>query len=304
MSTRALTLRSPHPRRRLRLGRSPHRTVAAIVCILLTCVFIFPLYWLIVTSFKPSGQVLAMPPVLVPTHLTLNAYRQVWLNRTGETMIAGSSGQWLTYMWNSLEISLAVTAATVVISSLAGYGFARLRFWGSTAALVIVLVSQMLPGPTILVPVSVMMKDLGLYDSKFGLILLYIAFAVPFTTWLSVGNFRAIPKQVEEAAFMDGASIWRTFRSVVLPLAVPSLISTGIFAFLMSWSEYPFALVLLQSPQNYTVSLGLAQFAFAFDISFRSIGAAATMIMVPMLVLFLFAQRFLVQGLLTGALKE
>jgi len=190
------------------------------------------------------------------------------------------------------------------VSSLAGYGLARYRFRGKLPFLLLILVAQMLPGPALLVPTAVLFSRVGWQNNHIGLILLYAAFAVPFTTWLAVGNFHGQPVELEEAAMVDGCSPFGAFVRVVLPLSRIGLITTFIFAFLMSWSEFPFALVLLQTDDALTVPVAMARLITEFNVFFNELGAATMLFTIPIFILFFLAQRYFIRGITAGALKQ
>lgn len=261
-------------------------------------VFSFPLLWLLDTSFKPISEVFKIPPQWIYPHPTLQNYVDLLLGR----VVTSITSPWWQFIANSALVAIGASLLTVACTALAGYGFARLRIPGGQLWLFILLIAQMFPGPSILVPVFAVVKALGLYNSLLGLVLLYTAFAIPFTTWLSVGAFRSVPVEIEQSAMIDGCSRFQVFLHIVLPLVRTSLLTTGIFAFFVSWAEYPFALVLLNSQDKLTVPIGLGKFITEFNTFWNQMGAATVLVSLPIMVLIFFVQRRFVRGLIEGAL--
>ncbi len=281
-------------------GRSSSQKIIIAIIATVICGFILgPIAWLLITSFKSSAEVFRMPPTFWPHEFTLESYIKTWQGKH-----LGGASPWGTFIFNSFKVSLPVTFLTTLISSLAGYGFARFKFPGWIILLMIILISQMFPGPALLISISELIGAMGLYNTHLALILLYISFAVPFTTWLSIGNFRNIPEELEYAAMVDGCSRIGSFFRITLPLSKIGLVTTAIFAFLISWSEYPFALILLERNELKTVPVGLGDYVQEFNIAFNEVGAATIVLAIPIFVLFLFAQKYFMKGILGGALKE
>jgi len=281
-------------RKRWGTGRS---VLLWLITILIAFIILFPVLWLFATSFKPDKETFMVPPNFLPKEPTLSIYQRVIEGGTAKP------APWTLNFFNSLKIAAAATVLTTILSALAGYGFARFRFPFKLILLMIILVAQMLPGPALLVPIAVLVEKLGLTNTHSGLILLYTAFAVPFTTWLAIGNFDAIPLEIEESALVDGCTRFGAFIRVVLPLSRIGLITTAIFAFLMSWSEFPFALVLLQTDRQQTVPLAMARLIREFNVFFNEMGAVTMMFTIPIFLMFLFAQRYFIRGITAGALK-
>jgi ABC-type glycerol-3-phosphate transport system permease component len=208
-----------------------------------------------------------------------------------------------TYTVNSLIVASATTVLTLLIGSLAAFAFARFEFTGKKAVLVLFLLSQMLPGAAVVIPLFQIVQDFGLYDTLLGLILLHTAFLLPFVIWLLYGFFSSIPRDVEDAALIDGCSRLSAMRRVILPLALPGLGATALFAFLGSWNEFFFALLLTTSDSARTVPVGIGLFVGEFQDVWNQMSAAAVLFSLPPLVLFLLAQKTFVKGLAAGAIK-
>jgi len=253
-------------------------------------VALFPFFWILSGSFKTTTEVhFTFPPSIFPRTLTLENYLYVWRERP-----------FALYMVNTLKVALLATFLTMLVSSLAAYACARIRFTKKVLILVIILIAQMFPGPSIIIPIFSVVKKMGLYDSHLVLVILYAAFSVPFSTWMLYGYFRKIPQEIEDAAKIDGCSI----SGVFLQVAKPGLAAVGSFAFLVSWNEFLFALVLLGTQKRFTLSLGLARFVTDLSTYYNNMSAGSIITAIPMLVVFFLLSKHLVGGLTAGAVKE
>ena len=206
------------------------------------------------------------------------------------------------YLKNSLVIAIGTTVGSLVLGMLAGYGFARFRFPGSDAVRFMVLVTRMAPRIVLVVPYYLMMQRLGLLDTYTGLVIAYISFALPFTIWLLIGFFMDVPLEIEEAAMIDGCSRVGVLLRVVLPIVAPGLVVAAIFAFLVSWNEFLFALIL-SGVKAKTLPVVIAGLNTDAGPLYGEMSAAAVMVMLPNIVMTVALQRYLVQGLTLGAVK-
>ncbi len=251
---------------------------------------LIPLVWMLSASLKTELVLYLRPPrwIFPPV---LDSYRQVlFQNPFGA------------YFVNSLVVAVGTTVGAMVLGCLAAYGFSRFVFRGAAIIKFLILLTRMIPRIALVVPYFLMMLRLGLLDTYAGLVLAYISFALPFTVWLMIGFLDEVPRDVEEAAFVDGCSRLRAFRDVVLPLAAPGLVVTGIFAFLLSWNEFLFALIL-SGVHAKTLPVVIAGFNTDVGPLYNVMSAAATLVMVPTVVLTLVLQRHVVRGLTLGAVK-
>jgi ABC-type glycerol-3-phosphate transport system permease component len=251
----------------------------------------FPLYWSVIASLTPENRLFG-DVSLVPTTLVLDHYRALFDTRDFWTPIR-----------NSLVVASATTVLAVTLGAGCAYALARLRFRGRTAILAAVLAISMFPPIAIVSPLFLVLRAAGLLNTYPGLVLPYLTFAMPLTIWLLVGFFRQLPPQLEEAAFMDGASPLRTLREVVLPLAGPGLATTAILTFLYSWNEFLFALSFALGPDRYTVPVAIALFRGQYQVPWGEILAASTVATLPVALIVLVAQRRIVSGLTAGAVK-
>ena len=205
---------------------------------------------------------------------------------------------------NSIFVAFLTTIFSMIIAVLGGYGISRYRFKGRGALSYIVLTTQVLPGSLLMIPLYIIMSNLGLLNTKIGLMLAYVTFTVPFCTWMMKGFFDSIPISLEEAARVDGAGTFRCFFTVTLPLTVPGLVSTGLFAFINGWNEYLFASSFMQSYDNWTLPVGIASFKGQYATDWGTLMAGSVLITIPVVILFLCLQKHLVGGMTAGAVKQ
>lgn len=263
-----------------------------VVLIAAIIVTLFPFFWMVSSSFKPGPELFAAIPRLIPKNPTLVNYGKVWLQT-----------DFPRYFLNSFKIAVIVTASSIAVSMYAAYAFSRYRFRGRESFGVVLLTTQMFPGILLILPLFLIVKSIGLFNTHAALILAYLAFSLPFSIWTLRGFFDAIPRELEEAATIDGASRLGAFHRIVLPISGPGIAAVGMFAFIRSWNEFLFALVLLQSKELSTLPLGLATFMEEFSFRWDLLMAGSTITTIPVLFFFLFMQRFIVQGLTAGAVK-
>ncbi|MFC3999168.1 carbohydrate ABC transporter permease [Nocardiopsis sediminis] len=251
---------------------------------------LFPAYFMLVTAF--SGETTTGSESLLPASVTLENFRYVLVE-------AG----FLTYLGNSLVVALVTVVGSSLVALLAAVAVARFRFRLRTTMLVMLLIVQMVPLEALVIPLFLQVRDLQMLNTLLGLSIVYIALALPFAVWMLRGFVAAIPQEVEEAAYIDGASWPRMFWSVLLPLTAPGLVATGIFSFITAWNEFILALTFLNEGEKYTVAVGLRQFYGQYTTDWPSVMAASTIITLPVMVFFLLVQRGLVSGLVHGAVK-
>lgn len=275
-----------HPRFNRRTVRSALSHAALIT---LSLVFITPFLWLLTTSLKPEGQIFAFPPVWIPRPVIFKHYV------TGLQFIP-----FLTYLKNTLIYSGLAIAGTIISSSLVAYSLARIPWRGRNILFLIIVGTMIVPGQVTMIPLFLVFKNLGWLDSLKPLIVPFF-FGVPFFIFLLRQFFMTIPRELDEAARIDGASEWQIYSRVLMPLAKPVLATVGLFTFLNTWNDFLGPLVYLSSPERYTLSLGLAQFRGEHSSLWGPMMAVTTVMTVPVIVAFFFAQRTFIQGItLTG----
>ncbi len=260
--------------------------------LLLYCLFgVGPLLWAISTSFKPSNEIFTNLS-FIPHAPTLDNYTYV-LNNT-------KFGIWFR---NTLMIALATTVLAIVIATLGGYAMSRYRFWGRNLYGNTLLVVQMFPGVMLAIPLFLIFTRLHLVDTLWSLLVTYMTFALAFSVWMLKGYFYGIPREIEEAALIDGASEMGVLWRIILPLSGPGITTVAVFAFLLAWNDFFFAYILLVKDTNYTLQMGLYTFIKQFFTQWQYLMTAAVLTTLPVLVFFFTMQRFLQRGLIAGATK-
>lgn len=250
-----------------------------------------PYVWMVLTSIKPQAELVEWPVRYLPREATLQHYQEL----ISRTSFAGN-------LLNSLIIACGAALLGLVVSIPAGYAFSRFRFAGRRMLMTGFLVINMFPIVLLIIPLFILMRGLGLIDTFLGVILGHSTFAIPFAIWMLTSYFSTIPRELDEAATIDGASRLQTIRLVILPLVAPGVVTAGIYIFVTSWNEYLFAMMLSgQSVRTVTVALQL--FIGEFTIQWGLLTAGGTLIALPVTILFLLVQRRLVGGLTAGAVK-
>ena len=289
-------------RRRERTAYKPRRGFAwrripfYILIALIFVYAVFPFYWALRSAFTPEADLFRTPVQYVPENATLDNFRAVF-----------ESADFQRALLNSAIVAGAVTLIAVVVGSLAGYALGRFRFRGRSATLYLMLSMTIFPQIAILGALYTMINRAGLYNSLWSLVLSYMVLVLPLTVWILTSFMRALPKDLEEAAYVDGASPLQTFYRVMLPLVAPGLVTAGLLAFIAAWNEFLFALSFTQTPDKYTVPVAITTFTgetgSAFDKPWGEIMAATVIVTVPLVVLTLVLQRRILAGLTAGAVK-
>jgi ABC-type glycerol-3-phosphate transport system permease component len=270
---------------------------ATIVLVILVCIFaVFPFIWMISTSFKPPQEIYSIP-TLIPKNPTLEGYKDMLFSDSKNFNIK-------TWAVNSVIVSTATTLFSLIIACLGGYGLSRFRFRGRALLGYVILMTQVLPGSLLIIPLYVLLNTLGLLNTHAALVLAYTTFSVPFCTWMMKGFFDTIPRSLDEAANVDGCGKFRAFFTVVLPLATPGLVATGIFSFIAGWNEYLFASIFVQRYSMWTLPVGISTAVGQYSTNWASVMAGAVMITLPVVILFLLLQKHLVSGMTAGAVKQ
>jgi multiple sugar transport system permease protein len=264
----------------------------ALICLV---VVLFPFYWIVITSILPTEIVLSRNPPLLPPlgEITFAAYFEVFARKP-----------LLTWISNSMMITAGTLAITISTGAMAGYSLSRFRTKAQQAMGFGLLASKMLPGSLIIIPFFILFSKAGLIESKLGVILANAAVAVPFATWLLKGFFDAIPRELEQAAMIDGCNEWQAFRHIVLPLAAPGLAAASAYIAIVTWADLVFARTLNSKPENWVVTVGLQSFTGEYLVEWGALMAASAVSLLPMLVLFLLLEPFLVKGSTQGSLAN
>lgn len=274
--------------RRSRLARIVQIEIPILVVIVFA---LAPYVWMMLTSIKPDTDITSFPLRYLPTKVTFEHY---------ETLLAHTS--FAVNLFNSLVVAVGAVIVGLCASIPASYAFSRFRFRGRRLLMTQFLVINMFPVVLLIIPLFVLMRSLGLLDTFVGIIAGHSTFAIPFAVWMLTSYMNAIPREVDEAATIDGASRLQTIRLVLLPLVMPGVVTTAIYIFVTSWNEYLFAM-MLSGPNVRTVTVALQLFIGEFTIQWGLLTAGGTLVAVPVTILFLIVQRRLVSGLTSGAVK-
>ena len=276
-------------KRKMRTG-----AVIAYLFLALVCLYnIMPFVWMAFTSLKTDKEAYAIPPTFWPQEPTLEAYVQVLLWT-----------KFPRYFLNSTTISLGTALLSTFIGSLAGYGFSRFIFRGRATLIGIILASQMLPGVLLVGPYFKMLAQLGLYNTYPGLILAFTTITLPFSTWMLKGFIDTVPEELDQAALVDGCTRLGAYFRVILPVIAPGMVATMIFAFLLAWGDLLWVLVLTSGEDMATVTLGLSRLVTQFRIIWPQLMAGSVIGALPPVILYLFLQNYLVEGLTAGAVEK
>lgn len=266
---------------------------AYFVIVLASIIILFPVMWIIATSLKTQMDTFKIPIKFFSDNPTISSYIKMWAHRP-----------YLRYIFNSLIVAGTSTLISLIVASLAAYGFSRYKFRSSNLLLILILEAQMVPIIVLVIPYFKIMTFLNLFDTIGGLIISYIAFILPFTIWILKGYFDSIPIELDEAAAIDGCSSFKTFWLIIFPVAVPGIIAAGIFAFVLAWNEFTLAYILINSNTNLTIGVGIAYLFGEYSTSWNELMAAGMVASIVPTILFFTASKYLVSGLTSGAMKN
>lgn len=263
------------------------------VTVILTCLTLgFPMYWMFNTSIAPQDDTFLYPPQLIHPDPTFDAYTKVLTERP--------VAQW---MANSFYLVVLVLAVTIFTATLAGYALSRFQNRGTTAVGIFLLASRMLPTTLLVIPLFVVMRVLKLTDTLMAVALADLVFVVPFTAWMLKGYFDSIPRELEEAAWIDGCTRLRALVQIILPLAAPGIAASLMFGAILTWDDFIFARTFITSSHLWTVTVGLSSFKGEYVTYWNEIMAASFIGTIPIVIIFSFVERFMIGGLTAGALK-
>lgn len=262
-----------------------------IVLILFAVLNLYPMVWMIMNSFK-TEQEIALRPLAPPTKFMLDNYVKAW-----------QTARMSRYLINSLIVSTTATIITIFVGALAAYFISRFRFRGRNIIYTLFLFGMLIPVHSILIPLFIMMRKMDLLNTHWALIFPYIAFNLPLTIYLMVSYMNALPREVEEAALIDGAGTLRIFISIILPMSGPIVATCAILNFINNWNEFVFALVLINNPDLKTLPLGLANFVGQYVTNYGPQMAGITIVMLPIIIVYLLLEKYIVSGMTAGAVK-
>jgi multiple sugar transport system permease protein len=264
--------------------------IAGMLVILV--IVLFPILWMVLASIRPVIETLHNPPIWLPQNVTFAAYRKLLTDRTQ-----------LSFFANTYVIAIGTAVLSTGFAALCAYGFSRFKLRGARLILLGTLALQLLPNVSIVLPFFNISQQLHIHNTHFVLIIADTAFAMPIAIWLLKGFFDSIPMEIEEAALVDGCSRFQSFRHIVVPLARPGLIGTGVFTFLWAWNEFLFAVVLTSGPDVAPLTVRMSQFFSQFGRDWNSIMALNVIALLPLFAIFIWLQRWVISGMTAGAVK-
>ncbi|RWC44370.1 MAG: carbohydrate ABC transporter permease [Mesorhizobium sp.] len=274
--------------------RSSLQTIAIYLGALLILVWSGgPFLWQFSTSFQLDKALTSGSLSLIPAPFTLEHYYNAFIEK-----------QLHRYVWNSLVVSLATTFLCLFVGSLAAFALSRLNVKGRFGILMVILSVSMFPQIALVGPLYLVATNLGLLDTYTALIITYLALGLPLVTWVLFGYFETLPREIDEAARMDGVSVPGLLWHIILPMSLPSLVTTGLLAFITAWNEFLFALAFTSNIDRQTIPVGIANFTNLYYVPWGDIAAASAVVTVPLIVLVLFFQRHIIEGLTQGGIKE
>jgi ABC-type glycerol-3-phosphate transport system permease component len=272
------------------------RRLDAAVCYMLLAMSalfaLFPVAWMLSTSLKTEAEALSLPVRWIPQRPTVSAYVEMWTLKPFGL-----------YFWNSTLVSGITALLSTAVGALAGYGFSRFQFRFRTTLMAGFLATQMISGVLVIGPYFQILAAVELYNTLTGLVIAYVTICLPFAAWMSKGYFDSIPKELDEAGLVDGASRFQIFLRIIMPIALPGTVATLLFGFLLAWQDLLWALCLISIDEKRTVTLGVAFSVGEFIVKWPMLTAASLIGSLPTIILYLFLQRFYVEGLARGAVK-
>jgi multiple sugar transport system permease protein len=257
-----------------------------------TLIALGPVIWAVITSLLPLSSLTSRPPDLNPLNMTLENYR----------LVLDSSRGLFSGLINSFIIASFTSAVALIIGSMAAYALARLKVPGSGILLMMILATQMFPGIVIAIPLFLVLSRMGLVDTHFALIIVYLSFTLPIVIWILKGFFESVPMELERAAAVDGAAPLQTFQHVVLPISLPPLFATGVFVFIEAWNEFFFAIILTRINVK-TAPIAIAEFSGQYQTLYGQMLASAVLASIPVVILAIIFRRFVLEGFVEGAIK-
>lgn len=284
--------------KKARIIKGGAKQVRLLIILSLLVLVLLPIYWMVNTSLKPQTEIFKMPPTIFPKEVTLQNYISILVGDLA------SSISFMTYFKNSVIVSVATVILTLILATPAAYAFSRVLFIGKRMLIYLILISQMLPIVLILIPTYVTFLKLQLLSTYIGLVFPYLMFTLPFSIWMLKGYFDTIPRELDEAAKVDGCNRVQALWKVILPNIRPGLTATAIVTFIMAWDEFIISLTIMDKNSMRTLPVGIIQsFVGEFSIKWGEMMAASVITSIPIILIFIFLSKHLIGGLTAGAVK-
>lgn len=268
------------------------KTGIYVAITVITLLLVFPFIWMVSTSLKNRAEMFSAIPTFFPKVVTFENYRSMWFDY-----------KFYNYLRNSLIVAVSTTVASLLFATFLAYGISRFRFKGKMVVFDLLILTQMFPLPLLIITIYVTFAKLGLIDSQVGLTIAYCTFAIPFATMMLKSYFDGLPVELEEAASIDGCSVLGTIFKIVLPISAPAIAAMGLFSFILAWQEFMMALTLIRTTPLRTLPVGITMMVGFRDIMWGPLMAGTTVVTVPVVVLFIYFQKYLITGMTMGAVK-
>ncbi|MFA5385146.1 MAG: carbohydrate ABC transporter permease [Eubacteriales bacterium] len=270
-----------------------NKAIRLLLLMIITYILLFPMTVALFTSLKPPGEVITATPSLLPHNFTLQNYRVLFSLR-----------EFPRYLWNSLLVSCYTALISILVSSLAAYALVWMNFTGKRTIVKAIFFTYMFPQILLVLPLFLMCYELNLIDTKMALVLTYLSFSLPFCVWMLKSFFESIPEELVEAAMLDGCTYLQCLFKVVLPVSIPAVTAVLVFSFVLGWSEYLFANTLIISDTNRTIAIGLQTLIGYYRVDYGLLTAASVVMTLPVLLFFVSVQKYFIEGLVIGSVKE
>ncbi|GAA0178355.1 carbohydrate ABC transporter permease [Clostridium sediminicola] len=268
-------------------------SILRVVLLIMFFIFMFtPILWMFLTSLKPVDEIVTVPLKYLPTKITFSNYQKLW-----------KATDFPIYFKNSMVVSMSCAFFTTMVSIFAGYSMSRFKFKGKQITLLVFLATQMIPIVVIIIPLFIVFAKINLFDTLIGLILIYIVLNIPFCTMLIKGFFERIPIALEESAMIDGCSRVESLFKIILPVMLPGMVAAFVFAFIGAWNDLFFSIMFINSEAIKTIPVGINTFIGKYEIDWGTMSAATILALIPVFIMFAMIQKYLVQGLTSGAVK-
>jgi multiple sugar transport system permease protein len=277
------------------------RVLALLVTVLLLLIIFLPIAWMVISSVSPREELLATPPHWIPQRLDLSNYQDILVPGEQASDVALT---FRTALVNSIQVASLVTIIGLLLAIPAAYALSRIPMPGGRVTMTAILATRMLPAIATVIPLYLMAATLGLMDTKAVLVILYLSFVLPFNVWILTGFFSTIPREIEEAALIDGAGRLRVLRSVILPLSRPGIAATAIYSFLLAWDEFFFPLIFTSTREAKMVPVAISEFTGRHAVDFGAMATGGVLAAIPVVIVALVFNRLIVSGLTAGAVKE